>query len=416
LQEGVYGNDLLTVVFQSPNCSPDTLIGKDVSFSFEYGGRKEFFNGIVTSCSKEQPKGGASIATLKAKTLRHLLDKEKKSAVYCKTNVEEIAKSILGKTGISASKCSLSKYYETDFKVQYNESDLNFLQRLFEEHGIIEFVQHSSSSSELAVSDSNDFTASDSSFVKCRLESTETGNILYGYSHAPVRTGMSIDSFGETFIVYSAAHAGSQEAAFGIKGKTDGYSCQIMAFSKHALSSVPRIKEKPNVPGVIVAQIEGFKDSPAHIDSQGRYIIRMPFDEENKDMSSSTPVHLAQGFAGAGYGVHFPLRRGTPVLIAFEDGDIDKPIALGALPKDLCKGPADNNKSFRNILRTISGIEIVFDDEAKSLSVETPECISAKAGKELALKAGKVMKMEADDITIKANSKLVLQGKKVEIN
>ncbi|MDR0518283.1 MAG: phage baseplate assembly protein V [Fibromonadaceae bacterium] len=447
LAEGIYSDDLLTVSFQAPSSPPDSLIGKDVSFSFEYEGKKEFFNGIAINCSKEQSEGGTAVATLQAKTLRHKLDKEKKRTVYCKTDVEEIAQSILSKAGISASKISLSKY-ETDFKVQYDESDLAFLQRLFREHSdeqksIIEFVQHSGGQSELIISDSGNFPASGSSFVKSRLEATEAGNVFYGSSHAPLRPGVAVDAFGETFIVCAAAHAGNQEAAFGVNGKAHGYTCQIVAFSKQKLSSFVHQVEKPQVPGVIVAKIEGFKDAPAHIDTQGRYIVRMPFDEESENMDSSTPVQLAQNFAGEGYGIHFPLRKDTPVLIAFEDGDIDKPVAMGALPRGLHAGPASRDKAFRNILRTISGMELVLDDDAKSMSVKAPESISAEAGKELSLKTEKLtleakkqsvlktgngikislddsagsLKIEApSDITIKAGGKLILNGTVIKAN
>ncbi|MCL2282180.1 MAG: contractile injection system protein, VgrG/Pvc8 family, partial [Fibromonadales bacterium] len=262
LEEGIYGDDLLTVSLLSRNKLPDSLADKDVSFSFEYEGKKEFFYGPVTNCTAEQTATGASAATIKAKTIRHLLDKEKKCAVYCKSDVEDIANSILGKAKISNAKLSLSKYYETAFKVQYNESDLAFLQRIFEEHNIIEFVQHSGNGSELVVSDGNDFAVSGSTFIKCCLEGTEAGNIFHGYSHNALRPGQAFDAFDETFIVCSASHTGSQAAAFGIKGEADGYTCQVTAFSKRMLGSLPCRKNKPQVPGVIVAKVEGYKDAP----------------------------------------------------------------------------------------------------------------------------------------------------------
>ncbi len=442
LEEGIYGEDLLAVNFLSQGSSSNPLIGKEASFSFKFeNSKEEFFNGVVTNCIIKSSSAGTSMTTLKIKTFRHLIDKEKKHAVYCDSDIEKIANSILGKAKISNVKYSLNSYYQADFKIQYNESDLAFLQRLFEDNGIIEFVRHSESRSELVISDSDDFSASDSNFVDCSLETTGNGNVFYGHGHVPFRPGMSFDASGETFIVYSASHIGSQGAAFGIKDENEGYSCRIVAFSKRMLGSLPRKRAKPQIPGVIVANIEGFKDSPAALDSEGRYIVRMPFDEENPDLASSIPVHLAQNFAGENCGIHFPLRRGTPVLIAFEDGDIDKPIALGALPKETHKGPSSDKNSFQNILKTSGGVGLIFDDKTKSLDIDAPESISSKAGKQLSLQSDEltvegrkksvfktaggvkitlddssgVLKIEApSDIVLKAGGKIVLQGKAVE--
>ncbi|MCL2101741.1 MAG: contractile injection system protein, VgrG/Pvc8 family [Fibromonadales bacterium] len=397
LLEGIYGDDQLSVDFLTTSGSLAKSIGKEANFSFEFEGKKEFFNGTVTGCSAEQG-AGVSRAVFNVKTLRHSLDKEKKYAVYCESDAETIIRSTLSKAGVSNAKCDLSSFYEVDFKIQYNESDLAFLQRLLEDCRIIEFVKHGKDRSELVISDSGEFAGSDLNLVKCRLEMNEGGNFFFGYGHSPLRPGQAFNAFGETFIVCSAYHSGSQEAAFGLKNKNDGYTCQIAAFSKRALHSLPSSKEKPKIPGVIVARTEGFIGSFASIDSQGRYIVRMPFDEENEGMTSSLPVHLAQSFAGEDFGVHFPLRKDTPVLIAFENGDIDKPIALGAIPRDEHKGPVAGINSFQNILKTSSGIKFVLNDLTSSLDMEAPNDVSIKSEKGIKLSMdGKTgsLKMEA---------------------
>jgi uncharacterized protein involved in type VI secretion and phage assembly len=388
LLEGFYGDDQLSVSFLTNSGSLSKSIGREANFSFEFEGKKDFFNGIVTGCSAEQGVG-VSKATLNVKTLRHSLDKEEKYAVYCESDAETIIRSTLSKAGVSNVKCNLNSFYEVDFKIQYNESDLVFLQRLLEDCKIIEFVKHYKDRSELVISDSGDWVQSALNLVKNRLEMNENGSFFFGYGHSPMRPGQAFNAFGETFIVCSAYHSGSQEAAFGLKNKNDGYICQIAAFSERSFGSLPSGKEKPKIPGVIVAKTEGFIGSFASIDSQGRYIVRMPFDEENEGMTSSLPVHLAQSFAGEDFGVHFPLRKDTPVLIAFENGDIDKPIALGAVPRDEHKGPVTGINSFQNILKTSSGIKFVLNDLTSSLDAEVPGDISVKSEKGISMKAPK---------------------------
>jgi len=387
--EGISGDDTLSLGFMASSKGlSQSIIGKEANFSFEFNGKKEFFNGWVASCSVEQA-GTVSRASIEVKTIRHKLDREKKYSVYCESDVESIARSVISKAGVSNLKCSLKSFYEVNFKIQYNETDLNFLQRLLEEFNIIEYVKHSEGRSELFISDTGEFSGSATNLTKCRLEMTDNGNFFFGYGHSPMRPGTAFSAFGETFIVCSAYHQGSQEAAYGIKDKDDGYTCQVAAFSKRMLKSMPRSKEKPQVPGIIVAKTEGFVGTYASIDSQGRYIVRMPFDEKNIGMTSSIPVHLAQSFAGFNCGVHFPLRKDVPILIAFENGDIDKPVALGAIPSGIHTGPVIGANSFQNILKTHSGIKFTFNDATAGLDIETPRNISINAGNELTLEGKK---------------------------
>jgi len=387
--EGISGDDTLSIGFMaSSKALSQSIIGKEANFSFEFNGKKEFFNGQVTSCSVEQA-GVVSRASVEVKTIRHKLDKEKRYSVYCESDVESIARSVISKAGISNLKCSLKSFYEVHFKIQYNETDLNFLQRLLEEFNIIEYVKHYDNRSELFISDTGEFSGSAVNLTKCRMEMTDNGNFFFGYGHSQMRPGTAFSAFGETFIVCSAYHQGSQEAAYGIRDKIDGYTCQVAAFSKRMLKSMPCSKEKPQVPGIIVAKTEGFVGSYASIDTQGRYIVRMPFDEKNIGMTSSIPVHLAQSFAGVNCGVHFPLRKDVPILIAFENGDIDKPIALGAIPSGAFKGPVIGANSFQNILKTHSGIKFTFNDATAGLDIEAPRNISMSAGNELTLEGKK---------------------------
>ena len=186
-----------------------------------------------------------------------------------------------------------------------------------------------------------------------------------------------------------------------LKDKEEGYSCHVAALPKRMLNSLPRRRMKPKIPGVVIAKVEGFRDSYALIDKAGRYTVHMPFDEENQEFGGSTPIHLAQPYAVEGGGTHFPLRRGTPLLVAFEDGDIDKPIAVGALPIGLHKGPVGSENSFQNIIKTSSGISLVFDDNAGSLDIEAPDNISFRSGSRLDL--------ESDDISIEGKDKIVFK-------
>ena len=73
---------------------------------------------------------------------------------------------------------------------------------------------------------------------------------------------------------------------------------------------------------------------------------------------------MAQPHAGPGYGMHFPLKPGTEVLLAFIDGDPDRPIIIGAVPNEVTPSPVTSVNSQKNQIKTVSGILIELDDRA----------------------------------------------------
>ncbi|GHV15839.1 hypothetical protein AGMMS49938_15010 [Fibrobacterales bacterium] len=403
--EGLSGEDYLSVSTLARTKSfqgkqGNALLGSSACFSFEFEGQKEFFCGIVAECSEEPSPKGFSRLTFLIKTQRHLAGKEEKSAVFCETDFLSIFNGVFENSNFK-----LNSAYNINFCVQYGETDLDFFERLSENNGIFNFAKHNEKKCEIIVADSTDIFESyapfgegsstfNDTFIKTRLERTENGEIFFGYGHKPLRVGAVLNFFDTEFIVCSVFHSGSQESAFGLKGRQDGYLCQVSAIPKKVFQNLPKSRTKPQISGVTLATVEGFSGSFASLDSQGRYSVRMQFDEENhRGAAASSPIYLSQNFAGENCGVHFPLLKGTPVLIAFENGDIDRPIALGALPKDNFKSPVNNKNPNQNILKTAGGIEFVFDDATKCLEITAPMNISIKAG-----------------------GRLILQGKTVEIN
>lgn len=73
-------------------------------------------------------------------------------------------------------------------------------------------------------------------------------------------------------------------------------------------------------------------------------------------------MRMAQQHAGAGYGTHFPLRPGTEVLMAFVNGDVDRPIVIGAVPNMVTPTPVTSADHLHHRIRTASGVQIEFED------------------------------------------------------
>jgi len=122
----------------------------------------------------------------------------------------------------------------------------------------------------------------------------------------------------------------------------------------------------PRVYGVENAIVDGPAESPyAQIDERGRYKLRILFDEgDNAEGSASTWVRMAQPHGGSNEGFHFPLRKGTEVMLSFLGGDPDQPVISGVLPNEVTPSPVTNTNAMENVIRTGALNEMVMGDEA----------------------------------------------------
>ena len=67
-----------------------------------------------------------------------------------------------------------------------------------------------------------------------------------------------------------------------------------------------------------------------------------------------------QPFAGPSQGMHFPLRPGTEVLVAFVDGDLDRPVIVGAVPNEITPSPVTSKDAHMHRIASHHGLLIEF--------------------------------------------------------
>ena len=125
-----------------------------------------------------------------------------------------------------------------------------------------------------------------------------------------------------------------------------------------------RVTPWPRIHGILHAHIDADTSGDyAQIDELGRYRVRLPFDSSGRQGSSASRwIRLAQPYAGAGYGSHFPLHKGTEVLLAHIDGDPDRPIIVGSVPNPHTISPATSANATQSVVNTASGIRIEMED------------------------------------------------------
>lgn len=94
----------------------------------------------------------------------------------------------------------------------------------------------------------------------------------------------------------------------------------------------PRTTYKPVIPGFQSAVVTGPSGEEIHTDKYGRIKVQFPWDREGKkDEKTTCWVRVATPWAGKNWGmIHIP-RIGQEVIVAFEEGDPDRPLCIGSV-------------------------------------------------------------------------------------
>jgi type VI secretion system secreted protein VgrG len=94
----------------------------------------------------------------------------------------------------------------------------------------------------------------------------------------------------------------------------------------------PRRTPKPFVQGTQTAVVVGPKGEEIFCDKYGRVKVQFHWDRDGKyDAGSSCWVRVATIWAGKGWGIVNVPRIGHEVVVAFEEGDPDRPIIMGSV-------------------------------------------------------------------------------------
>lgn len=61
-------------------------------------------------------------------------------------------------------------------------------------------------------------------------------------------------------------------------------------------------------------------------------------------------------------GMHYPLLKGTEVLVGFSHGDVDRPIIVGVMPNSKLKSVVIGGNKTSNVIKSASGITVTMFD------------------------------------------------------
>ncbi|MGD9240141.1 MAG: type VI secretion system tip protein TssI/VgrG [Desulfobacterales bacterium] len=182
------------------------------------------------------------------------------------------------------------------------------------------------------------------------------------------------ESYNQKYLIAEIEHQGGQAKAFMTGSGDELTEGEQQPTYTNAFTAIPagvqfrpeRNTTKPRFYGTMNAKVDAAGIGQyAEIDDEGRYKVKLPFDQNgNGGGKASRWVRMVQPYAGADHGMHFPLHKGTEVLLTFVDGDPDRPIIAGAVPNAETKSVVTSLNSTRNTIRSAGGNMLEMQDMA----------------------------------------------------
>lgn len=169
-------------------------------------------------------------------------------------------------------------------------------------------------------------------------------------------------------LLIEVTHQGSQGFATSDLDDhpTATYTNDFITMPANVVFRPPRGTTKPVIPGSLTAKIDGASNGKyAELDDQGRYKVKFPFDSsDKKDGKASRQVRMAQPYGGDQMGMHFPLHKGTEVLITHVNGDPDRPVISAAVPNPSTASLVKGENQTQSVIRTGGKNALVLEDSA----------------------------------------------------
>ncbi|MFW5837177.1 MAG: type VI secretion system Vgr family protein, partial [Desulfovibrionaceae bacterium] len=217
--------------------------------------------------------------------------------------------------------------------------------------------------------------------AKVRAESHACREQVFeGEGAGPVLSGCTFSlkdhfrpGFNQSYLVTQVQRSGAQEAfvtsgldvPMGKRGDRLFYRNTFKAIPDSVQFRAGRTTPRASFHGTMNARIwtEG-SDQYAQVDKDGRYKVQLPFDLSGRGPGKATHwIRMAQPYVGVDHGMHFPLHKGTEVLLTFIDGDPDRPVIEAAAPNPEHKSLIDNSNHTECVLTTSGRNKLHFHDQ-----------------------------------------------------
>ena len=491
------------VVSTNMDLQASALIGKAVTCAVKTRhAERRYFHGIVRAFVRLGPMGrGHAAYRIEAVPRLWQLSRTSDCRIFQEKSVKDMCSTIFGEHDVAPVRWGTVPAQSRGYCVQFNESDLDFTQRLLDEAGCGYFFEHTLGDHKLVVCGANadypqvpgepqevrpqgdqhgaltswqpttvlqpgkvvaeDYdglkpatlkqansstilgTPNAASFemyrwpggqtvrpegdlsklgmegfesVADRINASGNDPTVFAGGRLKVRPGLAsrtnVRQQPVTWLVSSVTHEAFDETHFG-GGGSAGYSNSLVLMAADRPWRPPAPRPRPLMAGLHSAIVTGPSGEEIHCDEYGRVKVHFLWDRAGKrDDTSSCWVRVAQSHAGKWGGAWNLPRIGDEVLVAFVDGDPDRPIIMGSVynaeQKPIYSLPANKTQSgFKTRSSKGGGAsnfnELRFEDKKGS------EEINIQAEKDMTL----LIKNDRTE-TVKNNRTEVVDGKHTE--
>lgn len=169
--------------------------------------------------------------------------------------------------------------------------------------------------------------------AQCNVRELVVGR-LFTLTNAP-----RLDQEGEHLVV-SAEYELHDNAYESSAEEPATYHCAFTTIQSRQQFRPARLTPSPVIQGPQTADVVGPSGQEIWCDKYGRVKVQFRWDRYSKaNESSSCWLRVAQNVAGRGWGMLFIPRIGQEVVVAFEEGDPDRPFVTGSLYNELAMPP-----------------------------------------------------------------------------
>jgi len=144
--------------------TPDSILRKSLTLAVidTDQGRERLLSGVVSSAEYLHHDGTHFIFKARLEPPIAALRSREDCRIYQDQSVDEIAKQVLAAAGVDKVDWRLKATYpKREYTVQYRESELAFVHRLFEDEGIFYFFEHTGGEVTMCVADTTDAISDD---------------------------------------------------------------------------------------------------------------------------------------------------------------------------------------------------------------------------------------------------------------
>ena len=240
------------------------------------------------------------------------------------------------------------------------------------------------------------------------------------WGHAPIEPGqtVSIENTGKRFnvkaIVSSVAHSINGSEWLLTVGL--GIDETLYASRYDDIATQPADGELPPANGLQIAKVEAIEGDPL---GEERIYVSLLGNENTRLWA-----RLATLDAGDGRGTVFCPEIGDEVVVGFVNDHPNQAVVLGMLHSSSAPSPiAKTDENHLKAIVTRENLRVLFDDEKKLITLSTPGgnhltlsdndggiCLEDQNGNKMTMDANGITIESGNNITVKANGQLKLQG------